>query len=664
MFSGTDSESPKTPQYKAMNLAPKVAMNKQRSASNSRSHRRRGTEPVIHYDPESGKLRGRVSTSNMAAITLMQRELPPSAQAAMKSKADQLKMDRELKHLRIKLNEAEEQKSTAVEIIGNLHREREDLMQRNETMATELQAVQTELKILDQKNKSLEQMYRDDTTKYKEEAASANKRMTMIQEQINQKDIELSDAKEYQNRLQHELSSANLAITEDAEEDEQGHHIVDSVKETQLKALLAEEKKKVSQKEAQIDKLLAQLQQAAVVKREKESLAKELFNLESMAKEDVTVQKLQIEKMQREIIGLASRNSKLETEKDDLIAMLEERDYENQMLKTGFGLHREKTARARGSNQFNMEDFNDAVPHDQYDENLDNLETLAFIDNVSAQPSIQGLEDMDSYLERENSYVGSTTSSPTAKGSSHKEVADVTREYLHLTASVVNMKFPRIQHITSEELINKVKNYQFWEYHDMMVNIMRMEEQKQQKEAEAKRREERQQLRAANGQRQQKVESAGVLSRFRNFFGGNNQSKTPKTTSSKKGHPQRHSLVPKSHSLTSQMKNQVNRDRGATYDEAEQHRKQDRAKRGKEVLTTTVKSVAKTGKELKDGAKTKITGIPSDKQSEKMNEMSFQSVPTLGGFKDINESPESMDGFVEVGHNDQESKPKKPSTKL
>merc|ERR1719273_1603788 len=73
-----------------------------------------------------------------------------------------------------------------------------------------------------------------------------------------------------------------------------------------------------------------------------------------------------------------------------------------------------------------------------------------------------------------------------------KEVADVTREYLHLTASVVNMKFPKIQHVSSEELINKVKNYQFWEYHDMMVNIMRMEEQQQLKEQEAKQAKERQ----------------------------------------------------------------------------------------------------------------------------------------------------------------------------
>ena len=251
------------------------------------------------------------------------------------------------------------------------------------------------------------------------------------------------------------------------------------------------------------------------LKLKNRKLAKELMNLENMAKEDVTAQQLQIEKMQREIIGLTSRNNALETEKDDLIAMLEERDYENQMLKTGFGLHREKTAKERGSNQFNMDDFKDALLPDEYDFQ-DALppdeETLAFMDDVAMM-----------------AVGGSTTSTPSDKGSSHKVVlvADVTREYLHLTASVVNMKFPRIQHITSEELINKVKNYQFWEYHDMMVNIMRMEEQKLQKEAEAKRREGRQQLRANGLRQKQKYEHSGFLG---GIFGVGSQKKKSKVS--------------------------------------------------------------------------------------------------------------------------------------
>ena len=57
-------------------------------------------------------------------------------------------------------------------------------------------------------------------------------------------------------------------------------------------------------------------------------------------------------------------------------------------------------------------------------------------------------------------------------------MAKVVREYLHITATVVAMKFPQIQHMSSEELIQRVKNYEFWEYHDRMIRIMLKEKQK------------------------------------------------------------------------------------------------------------------------------------------------------------------------------------------
>ena len=101
-----------------------------------------------------------------------------------------------------------------------------------------------------------------------------------------------------------------------------------------------------------------------------------------------------------------------------------------------------------------------------------------------------------------------------------REVVDVEREYLNLTASVVNMKFPRVNHISSEELINKVKNYNFWEYHDMMVRIMKTEEQK----LKAKQKAEQEAKLAANGS--SATQQSGMLSRFRNFFGGPSPFKT------------------------------------------------------------------------------------------------------------------------------------------
>merc|ERR1712176_278228 len=125
------------------------------------------------------------------------------------------------------------------------------------------------------------------------------------------------------------------------------------------------------------------------------------------------------------------------------------------------------------------------------------------IDMDDIEPSFE------SFKQRHHSVLDEVV----AKQPETKKVADITREYLHLTANVINIKFPRIQTISSEELINKVKNYQFWEYHDMMVRIMKTEEQKiaakQKAEHEAK---------IANGHQQQA--QGGMINKLRNFFGG------------------------------------------------------------------------------------------------------------------------------------------------
>jgi len=57
-------------------------------------------------------------------------------------------------------------------------------------------------------------------------------------------------------------------------------------------------------------------------------------------------------------------------------------------------------------------------------------------------------------------------------------VPDVIKEYLHLTASAVKIKFPRVTTFTSEQLINQVKSLPFFQYHDYMSRIMEKEENK------------------------------------------------------------------------------------------------------------------------------------------------------------------------------------------
>jgi len=58
------------------------------------------------------------------------------------------------------------------------------------------------------------------------------------------------------------------------------------------------------------------------------------------------------------------------------------------------------------------------------------------------------------------------------------EVPHVIKEYLHLTASIVKTKFPKIDTISSEQLIAKVQDCNFCDYYDMMMRIMKNEQMK------------------------------------------------------------------------------------------------------------------------------------------------------------------------------------------
>ena len=60
-----------------------------------------------------------------------------------------------------------------------------------------------------------------------------------------------------------------------------------------------------------------------------------------------------------------------------------------------------------------------------------------------------------------------------------KKVFDKIKEYLHLTASAVKIKFPTVKTIQSDELIKRVKELPFYKYHDQMTRIMEQEIKKQ-----------------------------------------------------------------------------------------------------------------------------------------------------------------------------------------
>ena len=97
--------------------------------------------------------------SSQQVLQFLQNDLNPKQRQKMRKLSTDLRTERDVKHLKIKLAEAEEQRDTAIEIIGNLERENEDYEGNNERLKIELQQAMTENKILNHKIQSLQEMY-------------------------------------------------------------------------------------------------------------------------------------------------------------------------------------------------------------------------------------------------------------------------------------------------------------------------------------------------------------------------------------------------------------------------------------------------------------------------------------------------------------------------
>eukprot|EP01084_Bolivina_argentea_P099804 179343_1 len=213
---------------------------RQPSDGRATQHRRRNTDGAINFTASG-------LPSNAAVIALMKSELHPSDQRHMDKKSSDLKLERELKHTLVKLREAEDQCKTAVEIIGNLTKQNEDLISEKEVFQTQLGAAQTEIKILDQKVKSLQESYRIDTNQQKQEIDSKDKKLKLLQEDMTQKDMALNEAKEYQISMQQRYDNE-----QQEEEENDNTNSLNTMKEKKLFQQLQNEKNAKQEKNKQI----------------------------------------------------------------------------------------------------------------------------------------------------------------------------------------------------------------------------------------------------------------------------------------------------------------------------------------------------------------------------------------------------------------------------
>jgi len=159
--------------------------------------------------------------------------------------------------------------------------------------------------------------------------------------------------------------------------------------------------------------------------------------------------------MEQEVIALAARNSNLEHQVQELIELLEERDYEIDVLKA----------------QIDCEGKQGTV---------DTNTLKSPIASEVATLTLGTFQSNDHNKEEKNKANNYNDNDNRSKNGhdDHISVRNATREYLHLTASAVKIKFHHVSTVTSEQLISNAKSLPFFQYHDYMVHLMEQEESK------------------------------------------------------------------------------------------------------------------------------------------------------------------------------------------
>merc|ERR1712228_991624 len=223
------------------------------------------------------------------------------------------------------------------------------------------------------------------------------------------------------------------------------------------------------------------------LKKKYNSLKKSHKELKQITKDELA-QHIQMQKsIEAEAIYLAARKANLEEEREDLLNLLDQRDYEITMLNQQLTLQKKQNisqnfgndGNTLGDDITNNEDIDDVEDEDEIDiiaEILDDEDIFdheVFDDDddddvITKQPTLIQEEEEKKEMSQE---------------SRDKKAFDKIKEYLHLSASAVKIKYPTVRNIGSDDLIKKVKELPFYKYHDQMVKIMENEMKKRRQAA-------------------------------------------------------------------------------------------------------------------------------------------------------------------------------------
>jgi len=305
-------------------------------------------------DNENNKPKKRASRRRMSVphnvnqqfLQQFQQNLDQNQIEHLRKASQEFRCERDLKHTMVKLQEKEDQCRTAIEIIGNLEKQNEEFAHTIENLKNQLTNSSNENRILEQKFQAVNDSYDQEKKEFesilKEKEDKIQELLHDIHNNNNDNDMQM----QFNNNDNLDKNKQNKNESSSKVENEKA-----------LSIQFEEEKQKVNERDMQIESMLQQLEDYRRVQQEFDDLKEEFNKYQELAQQDLTQQSVTSKAIEKELIELASRNSAIENEKQDLMDILEQRDYEIVQLKSLIDLSKSHNRNASGvSNKMGIDE--------------------------------------------------------------------------------------------------------------------------------------------------------------------------------------------------------------------------------------------------------------------------------------------------------------------
>ena len=266
-----------------------------------------------------------------------------------------LKYHRELQKALMELKQKDEDYRYAIEIGESLTKENQFLKEQVELLESQLHTQETDNDILKEKLDTLSQTYHQDLYKYHQDLEAHKEFVSELKKSLQAKSDELAQQKQINHKQMKSGKSDTRKINQMARmtSDEMANLTssdFSSSLEKQLFSQLEKEKKKHEEAQQTIDSLMKKLDDMMDLRKKYDQLKKANKELKQITKDELA-QHIQMQKsIEAEAIYLAARKANLEEENEDLLNLLDQRDYEITMLNQQLQLQRKATTRSEHSN--------------------------------------------------------------------------------------------------------------------------------------------------------------------------------------------------------------------------------------------------------------------------------------------------------------------------